>query len=127
MENRFEIKKIFPVKPAEIFNGWLDSDIHAKMTGGSAKISMKENDHFSAWDGYISGKTINLEKDREIIQSWRTTDFKDNDKDSHLKIELVAIDGGTELTLIHSNIPDGQPDYKQQGCPVNEKEKALTA
>jgi len=113
MENKFELKKTFPVEPSEIYDAWLDSEIHAQMTGGSATVSTKENETFTAWDGYISGKNIKLVKDIEIIQTWRTTDFEANDHDSELIIKLKPIADGTELTLLHSNIPDGQPDYKQ--------------
>ena len=113
MEDKFEIKKTFPVKPSEIYNGFLDSEIHTNMTGGTAIASMIENEDFSAWDGYISGKNIRLVQDKEITQTWRTSEFNENDADSELTILLNPINGGTELTLIHSNIPDGQANYKK--------------
>ncbi len=113
MENQFEIKREFPVPPSEIYNSWLDSVHHTKMTGGDAFMSLKEKENFSAWGGYIKGKNIELVQDKKIVQTWRTTDFKENDEDSELIIALAPTEKGTELTLIHRNIPDGQPDYKQ--------------
>lgn len=113
IKTKFEIQKTFPVEPTELYNGWLDSKIHSKMTGGSAMMSNVENDSFSAWDGYISGKNIKLTNGNEIVQSWRTSDFKEEDKDSDLTLKFESSKRGTTITLIHANIPEGQPDYKQ--------------
>ena len=113
METKFEIHKTFPVKPSELYEAWLDSEIHSNMTGGSAKTSNKLGESFTAWDGYISGKNIKLTQGQEIIQSWRTSDFKEGDVDSEITIKLIPSKGGTTLTLIHTNIPEGQPDYAQ--------------
>jgi len=113
MENKFEIKRTFNVEPFVLYHAWLDSEIHSKMTGGQATCSTKENENFSVWDGYISGKNIKLIKDQQIVQTWRTSDFKEADNDSEIVINLKSTDAGTELALIHSKIPDGQPDYEQ--------------
>ena len=113
MEQVFEISATFSVEPEVIYSAFLDSEIHTAMTGGSANCSDKENEEFSAWDGYISGKNLKLVEGKEIVQSWRTTEFKDTDDDSQLTIKLEPKNGVTELTLIHSNIPEGQSKYKQ--------------
>jgi len=109
----FELKENFPVKASVIYNAWLNSAEHSKMTGGEAKCSNKIGEEFSAWDKYISGKNISLIQDKEIKQLWRTTEFKETDEDSELIIKLKETQEGCKLTLIHNNIPEGQPDYKQ--------------
>lgn len=43
-----------------------------------------------------------------IEQTWRTTEFPDGAPDSKLVIELTEVEGGTEVRLVHTNIPDGQ-------------------
>ena len=53
MKNKFEIKRVFPVKPSELYNAWLDSESHSKMTGGQAECSAVETESFSAWDGNV--------------------------------------------------------------------------
>lgn len=113
MKNQFEMKREFPVPPSEIYNSWLDSVHHTKMTGGSAFISRNEGEKFTAWDGYISGKNIELIEETKIVQTWRTTNFNENDPDSEITIILEPIELGTKLTLNHKNIPDGQPDYEK--------------
>lgn len=113
MKNNFEVKKVFSASVSEIYNGWLNSETHSKMTGGEAKTSTKEGELFTAWDDYISGANIKLIADTEIIQSWRTSEFKDEDADSEIQITFKPTSEGTELTLKHTEIPEGQPDYKQ--------------
>jgi len=113
MKEKIELKEVFRVKPSVIYNAWLDSKEHSDMTGGEAVCSNKKNGAFSAWDKYISGTNKTLKINEEIVQNWRTTEFKNNDEDSELIIRLKEIKEGTELTLIHRNIPEGQTQYRQ--------------
>ena len=82
------------------------------MTGGKASCDSIEGGDFSAWDGYISGINKKLVPNSLIMQSWRTTEFGENDEDSLIEIQFNKVENGTELVLIHSNIPEGQPDYE---------------
>ncbi|WP_297704479.1 SRPBCC domain-containing protein [uncultured Eudoraea sp.] len=113
MKESFELRHNFKAKPSEIYDAWLDSIQHSEMTGGPAKCSNIIGGKFTAWDGYIEGKNIELKPNKEIIQSWRTSEFGDNDKDSKLIIQLKESENGTELILNHSNIPEGQTQYKK--------------
>jgi len=109
----FTLTAQFPVPASEIYSSWLNGDQHAAMTGAPATGKAEIGAEFTAWDGYISGKNMELVSDEKIVQAWRTTEFMDNDDDSILEIHLKPADGGCELTLIHSRIPDNQPDYEQ--------------
>jgi activator of HSP90 ATPase len=113
MKESVELKETFNVKPSVIYAAWLDSGGHEKMTGGVAQCSTGIGAGFSTWDGYITGKNIELTNNKRIVQSWRTSEFEENDEDSKLLIELRATDEGTELTIIHTNIPQGQTQYKK--------------
>ncbi len=113
MKDAFELKEKFPVNASDLYNAWLDSKSHSEMTGGEAICSDKEEEEFSSWDGYITGKNIQLNPFNKIIQSWRTSDFSIDDEDSEIIIEIEDNDEGCELLLTHKNLPVGQPDYKQ--------------
>lgn len=110
-----KLTKKFAVKPKVIYSAWLNSKEHSKMTGSKAKINSKVNSNFTAWDGYISGKTTQLQPDEKIVQQWRTTEFPENAPDSILEIEFSETDTGTILTLVHKNIPEGQGEGYQKG------------
>ena len=115
MTDSFEISTFFPgLSAAEIFNAWLESEAHSAFTGSPARVNPAVGGEFSAWEGYISGKTLEIEPSRRILQSWRTTEFPEGSPDSLLEISFEEIGDGTQLTLVHTNIPDGQgEDYRQ--------------
>jgi activator of HSP90 ATPase len=110
-----KLTKTFRVKPAVVYSAWLNSKAHTGMTGGIAKVNSKLNSKFSAWDGYITGKTIELKANRRIVQQWRTTEFPTDAPDSIIEINLLAIQKGTKLIMIHKNIPAGQSDNYKKG------------
>lgn len=112
-QTEFQIKTSFPVPPQKIYDLWLDSVGHSEMTGGGAECSSADGGEFSAWEGYISGKNVELKEPNLIKQSWRTSEFKDSDPDSEIQIDLKEIPEGTEFTLTHKGIPPGQPNYEQ--------------
>lgn len=94
-----------------IYKAWLSSEEHSMMTGGEAEITDSIGDEFTAWDGYIEGKNIELEDGQRILQSWRTSQFEENEEDSLLEITLHENNGETELILTHSNVPESGEHY----------------
>jgi len=115
----FTLSDVIPATPQQIYDAWLDSKSHAEMTGAVANISGREGAKFSAWDGYITGVNVKLEPGKRIIQTWRTTQFKDSDSDSQIDVLLEPVAGGTRLTLHHTNVPDGHTDYEHGGWQDN--------
>ena len=83
MRESFELRVAFNVKPSVIYEAWLNSEEHSKMTGGEANCSHQIGGTFFAWDHYISGTNKSLKINEEIIQSWRTEEFKETDEDSN--------------------------------------------
>ena len=115
MGNGFTLSENIAAKPAEIYEAWLSSEGHSAMTGSPAKVDGKVGGQFSAWDGYIFGKTLELTTDQRIVQTWRTTEFPDDAADSHLEVLLAAVPEGTKITLTHSDMPEDQVDSYRQG------------
>jgi Activator of HSP90 ATPase len=110
---QFELKTKLKARAIDVYNTWLSSDGHTRMTGAEATVSDKTAETFTAWDGYITGKNIELIEGKKIVQSWRTTEFKEEEKDSELVIELEEKDGWTFLSLKHLNVPGNGADYKK--------------
>ena len=101
MKKSFTLSATFLSTPEILYAAWLDGDTHAATTGGEpANGSDEIGGHFSAWDGYIEGKNLELEPAKRIVQSWRTTEFEEGDPDSQIEILLEPVADGTKLTLI---------------------------
>jgi activator of HSP90 ATPase len=114
MPESIEASTTLRASAERIYHAWLDSDEHGHFTGSPAEVDPVVGGQFCAWDGYISGVTLELEPHRRIVQAWRTTDFPPGSPDSRLEILLKQTGENTKVTLIHTNIPDGQgKDYEQ--------------
>jgi len=110
----FKIQSTFKVKPEILYNAWLDSKVHSEMTDADAEIDPLIDGSFTIWSGYITGKTLELVKNKKIVQHWRTTDFPGGSDHSVIEVTFRPVPGGTKLNLWHYNIPDGQGnDYKE--------------
>ncbi len=97
----------------QIYKSWLSTQRHTKMTGGAAFVSDKVGETFTAWEGYIIGKNIELKPYNKIVQSWRTIDFEDDEGDSQIEITLSEQEEETTLTLKHTNVPESGEHYKK--------------
>jgi len=112
----FFVSDVIPASPQEIYDAWLSSDGHEKITGGKpAQMSAQEGAAFTVWNGYIRGRNLKLEPSRRIVQSWRTTKFSAADPDSQIEVLLEPAAGGTRITVRHSNVPDGHTSYRDGG------------
>ena len=88
MPYTYTLTSILPASAQEIYDAWLDSLVHSEMTGGEATMSDEIGAEVSAWDGYISGRNLELVPGERIVQSWRTTEFTDEHGDSIVTITL---------------------------------------
>jgi activator of HSP90 ATPase len=111
----FTLSCALPASPEVIYDAWLDSEAHSAMTGAEAKMSTEVGANVSAWDGYITGKNLELIKGERIVQSWRTSQFSDSDPDSIISVTLAPLESGARLTLHHQRVPDGQTSYEKGG------------
>jgi uncharacterized protein YndB with AHSA1/START domain len=116
MPFEFSVSDLIPASPQDIYDAWLSSSGHEKITGGQkAQISAQEGAAFTVWNGYITGRNLKLEPGRRIVQSWRTTKFTATHPDSQIEMLLQPAAGGTTVTVRHSNVPDGHTSYRDGG------------
>ncbi len=92
--------------PAKLYEFYMDSKLHSKLTGAPAKITKKVGSPFSAHGNYISGRNLHLVPNKQIVQTWRGMDWKKSDLDSVFSINLEQAGKDTILHAVHSNVPD---------------------
>jgi len=109
------VSEIIPASRERIYAAWLDSRQHSAFTGEEARIEPKVCGKHSAFGGYASGRNIELEPGRRIVQTWRSAEFPDGSPDSRVEVTLEETGGGTLVTLLHTEIPHGQADRYREG------------
>ena len=105
----------FSVEAEKVYDTLLDSDKHAASTNSSANIDPVVGGKFDIMDGYISGKNLLLEKGKRIIQEWITEEWPTEALSSIVDFSFKAVNGGTEMTFIHSRVPSEQASEYREG------------
>ena len=114
MANHIRQTVTFKASPHEVYEALMDSKKHAAFTGSAAEISREVGGEYMAYDGYITGKNIELVPDKKIVQSWRAVDW-DEGYFSRVIFEFTSVPEGTRLDFVHTDVPDGTEDEFTQG------------
>jgi activator of HSP90 ATPase len=101
--------------PKDLYELYMDEEKHSIATGAPAKISPKEGSEYSAHSGYITGKNLQLIKNRLIVQSWRAQSWSADDVDSTFIIYLETQGPDTLLHAVHANLPNGAAESIDAG------------
>ncbi len=96
-----------PAVPDEVYAALTNPVSLQLMTGEKAEMNTQPGSEFSLWDGSISGKNLEFEEGKKIVQQWY---FGEESADSIVTIKLHPDKGGTSLELKHTKIPDA--DYE---------------
>ena len=108
-------KVVVSAAPDAVYDAFVNPRKHAAFTESPATGSGKVGGKFTAWDGYITGVNRELTKGKKIVQDWRTTQFPAGAPDSRVEFSFKAVKGGTEVRMVHSNVPAEQADSYRQG------------
>ena len=113
MAENIVVSAVIPARAERIYEAWLSGEEHAKMTGASP--THEADGIFTAWDGYITGKTLETVPPRRIVQAGGPPSSRRARRTRRSPSLLEAVEGGTQVTLDHSNIPEGQGESYEQG------------
>jgi len=108
-------KVIIPAPPEEVYRAFMDPKKHTAFTNTETTGSQEVGGEVSAGDGYITARNIELVKGKKIVQEWTTTEWPEGYPPSMLQLDLRMVDGGTELTMTHSKVPEEQADDYAEG------------
>lgn len=95
---------MMPGTPHEVFELWMDEKKHAGFTKGEAKISRQVGGSFVTFDGWASGKNVEIVKDQKVVQTWRGEDWPAGHY-STLTLALQPTHGGTKLMFTQVDVP----------------------
>jgi uncharacterized protein YndB with AHSA1/START domain len=110
---------VISAAPKEVYDAFVDAKKHSAFTGSKATCDPTVGGGFTAWDGYISGRNLALERGKRIVQEWSTTEWPEGYPPSKLELTFRGVKGGTELTMVHSEVPEEQAEDYGQGWIAN--------
>ncbi len=110
-----EQKIIVQAEPEAVYDAFVNAKKHSAFTGSKATIEAKVDGKFTAWDGYIFGKNLELEKGKRIVQEWVNTDWPEGYPPSRLELTFKKVKNGTEISMVHSDVPADQADELKEG------------
>jgi uncharacterized protein YndB with AHSA1/START domain len=96
-----------PAPPEDVYAALTNPVTLQLWTGEPAEMSTEPGSEFSLWDGSITGKNLEFETGKKLIQQWY---FGDQAEESIVTILLHPKGLGTSVELLHTNIPD--EDYE---------------
>lgn len=94
--------------PAQVYELLADAEALSALSGMSGQAGRSAGEEFSAFDGHVTGRQIELVPGRRIVQAWRFPMWDDG-RYSIVRFTLEPEDGGTVLIIDQDGEPDG-PD-----------------
>ncbi len=99
-------KKYFINAPVrKVWDALVNPKLIKEWSGSNAEMSDQEGEGFKLWNGDIFGKNIQIVKHEKLVQEWSEKEWK---TPSHLTFTLHPKNNGTQLVLVHENVPDSE-------------------
>jgi len=95
-----------PASPDVLFDMYLDPNVHAALSGAPVTIGPIAGAPFRAFGGALSGTILHVEPKRLIVQTWRSTNWAEEDIDSVLVLSFWPENDGARIELAHINVAD---------------------
>jgi uncharacterized protein YndB with AHSA1/START domain len=106
-------KVVIPASPKEVYDAYVDPKKHSKFTGSKATGKAVVGGKFTAWEGSIYGTYLELEDGKRVVQEWFNTDMSYGP--SRLELCFNKVPEGTELVMVHSDVPEEKADETAEG------------
>lgn len=106
----------FQATPQQVYQAIMDSALHSEFTQSESQIGENVGDKYSAYDGYIEGTILELQKDKLIRKSWMA--YEDGWPEGHfseITFRLSEKDGGTEMKFTHDGVPSDKLESFRSG------------
>ena len=91
--------------PAQVYGLLADAEALSALSGMRGQAGRSEGEEFSAFDGHVTGRQIELVPGRRVVQAWRFPVWNPG-RYSIVRFTLEPEDCGTRLVIDQ----DGEPD-----------------
>jgi activator of HSP90 ATPase len=100
--------------PKEIvFQSWLNQFQQGAITQALCYITPEVRGRIELWNGAVIGKFLQIEKNKQLVLTWRTVEFEEKTPDTHLILLFKDTADGSRFIVQHENIPlDMLPQFR---------------
>ncbi|MBI1815621.1 MAG: SRPBCC domain-containing protein [Deltaproteobacteria bacterium] len=99
----------------DLYDAYLDPERHAAITGAPVTIAAEPGAPFRAFNGMLSGRMLHTLPQRLIVQTWRSSQWREDDVDSILVLTFSPDGAGGRIDLVHVNVADHDYDGVKHG------------
>jgi activator of HSP90 ATPase len=108
---------LIAAEPAEVYAVLADADALSALSGMSGVPGRSAGEEFSAFDGNVTGRQIELVPGQRLVQAWRFPQFTPGTY-SMVSFTLTAEAGGTRLVIEQHGEPDDWHDHIDANWPT---------
>lgn len=87
-----------PATPAQVYAILADAEALSALSGMSGQAARSAGEEFSAFDGHVTGRQIDLVPDQRVVQAWRFPVWEPG-RYTIVRFTLATEDGGTRLVI----------------------------
>jgi activator of HSP90 ATPase len=111
-------EQTFRATPREIYDALTDAAQFGEITGAPTEIDPADGGEFSLFGGMITGRMIEGQPARHLVQAWRAKLWGEGAY-SLVRFTLAPDGGHTRVTLDHSGFPEGTGEHLDEGWHPN--------
>ncbi len=100
-----DLEFVLSGKPKRVMQLLTDAKLIRKWSGGEAVVENRPGGRFEMFDGWVTGEVLKT-GDRELVYTWKTSDWDENAKPSEVHYLLKDDEAGTRVILHHTGFPD---------------------
>jgi activator of HSP90 ATPase len=108
---------MIPADPAQVYALLADAEALSALSGMTGVAGRAEGEEFSAFEGHVIGRQIELVPRERIVQTWRFPLWEPG-AHSIVRFTLAAEDGGTRLVIDQHGEPDEWHDHIDANWPT---------
>ncbi len=90
-------------EPSDVYSALTNPKTIELWSGYPAEMSVEPGSEFSLWEGDITGRNIEFEENRKVVQEWY---FGDQPEKSIVTINIRPDGESSVVTVEQTNIPD---------------------
>ena len=108
---------LISAEPAEVYAILADASALSALSGMGGVPGHSAGEEFSAFDGHVTGRQIELVPGERVVQAWRFPQWAPGTF-SMVSFTLAAAAGGTRLVIDQHGVPDDWHDHVDTNWPT---------